>query len=102
MPAVITDIHKQKYSDFYVANTYPGLESMDPDKTEFKRINRLTGAQDGIRKIVLDTAKRSSIPIEDRPVYVAKEHFGSILYHKTILDAIMSAEPRGISFTSVE
>jgi hypothetical protein len=44
----------------------------------------------------------SKIPLEERLVYVAKENPAFIVYHKSIVDIIMSVEPEGIRFERIE
>lgn len=102
VPAVIRGMKDEKISGFYIANIYRILPSFDQEQSIYKRVNKLTGKWDGIKKIVLDKERLSKIPVEDRLVFVAEEKPAFVLYHKTIVDAIMSTNPEGITVTPVE
>jgi hypothetical protein len=102
VPAIIRGKKDVEYKDFWVANVYQKMYSFDKDKSEYGRISELTGAWKGIKKIVLDNNLLASVPLEDRLVFVAKENSSFILYHKSIVDIIMSVEPEGIRFERIE
>jgi hypothetical protein len=74
----------------------------DEEKTEYDYISEMTGAWQDIEKIVLDKEKLAAVPLEDRLVFVAKEDPAFILYHKSVVDIIMAANPEGVVFTPVE
>lgn len=102
VPTIIRDKKDQEFDGFYIANVYQKISSFDPEKAIYKRISKLTGAWDGISKIVFDRERLAKIPLEDRLVYVAGEHPKFVLYHKTIIDVIMATTPDGLIITPVE
>lgn len=102
VPAVIRGLNGQEFREFYVANVCRTLFSFDEQKTQFDSIDDFTGAWFDIEKIVLDRTRLAEIPLEERLVFVAKEHPAYIPYHRTIVDAMMSVEPDGLVATPVE
>jgi len=102
IPTVIRGKRDEEFEDFYIAHILQRIASFDKERTQFERISRITGAWIDIEKIVLDHKLLSEIPLENRLIYVAKEHPSFILYHKTIVDIIMSVNPEGIIITPVD
>jgi hypothetical protein len=102
VPAIIRGKKDVEYKDFWVANVYQRMYSFDKDKSEYGRISSFTNTWADIESVVLDKELLLKTPLEDRLVFVAKENVAFILYHKSIVDIIMSVEPEGICFTAVE
>lgn len=87
---------------YYVANIYQSLESFDKEKTTYDFISKQTGAWVGITKACIKPELLADIPLKDRLIYKAKEHSSLCLYHKSIVDKIMSLDPSGVKFISLE
>jgi len=102
VPTIIRGKKDEEHKDFWVANIYQRMCSFDKKKSEFGWISDLTNTWQDIEKFVLDKKLLSKIPLEDRLVYVAKENTAYVVYHKSVVDIIMSANPEGVCFTPVE
>ncbi|MDU1889302.1 MAG: hypothetical protein E6767_01310 [Dysgonomonas sp.] len=103
VPALIWDQKKGiKYENFYIANAYKKISSFDKEKTIYWKISDLTGAWVDIEKINLDKNILSKIPLEERLIYTSAENSAFVLYHKTIVDIILSTNPKGVNFIPVE
>ncbi len=99
---VIRDKNDNEFDNFWIANIYQEMAFFDEENTEYDYISELTGEWEDIEKIVLDKEKLSAVPLEERLVFVSKENCAFIIYHKSVVDIIMSANPEGIVFTPVE
>ena len=102
VPTIIRGKKDELHKDFWVANIYQRLTSFDKDKSEFGYFSDFTNEWQDIEKIVLDKEALSKIPLEDRLVYTTEESAMFVVYHKSIVDIIMSVEPEGVCFTPVE
>ena len=102
VPTIIRGKKEEKFDNYWIANIYQKMAFFDEEKSEYGRISKITGAWKDIKKIVLDKEKLASVPLEDRLVFVSKENCSFVLYHKSVVDIIMSANPEGVCFTPVE
>ena len=102
VPAVIRGKNDEEFDDFWIANIYQKMAFFDEKETVYTKISGFTGTWEGIKKIVLDKERLLSVPLEDRLVFVAKEKAKFVLYHKSVVDIIMLANPEGVCFTPVE
>ena len=102
VPAIIRGKNDEKFDNYFIANSYQKMAFFSEEETKYGYISELTGEWQDIEKIVLDKTKLSSVPLEDRLVFVSQEYVSFILYHKSIVDIIMSANPEGVAFTPVE
>jgi hypothetical protein len=102
VPTIIKGKKDEEYKDFWIANIYQQIYSFDKEKTEYDGVDDFTNTWEDIEKVVLSKKLLSKIPLEERLVYVAKEHPAFVVYHKSIVDIIMSVDPEGICFTPVE
>jgi len=102
VPVLIRDKKNEEHDGFFIANIYQRYFSFDQEKTEFWEIDEDTEAWLDIEKIVLNRNLLSEIPLKDRLVFESKEHPSFTLYHKSIVDIIMSVNPKGINFIPVE
>ena len=101
VPTIIRGKKDELHKDFWVANIYQSLYSFDEEESEFGYISELTNTWEDIEEIILDKEALSKIPLEERLVYKAEES-SFVVYHKSIVDIIMSVEPEGVCFTPVE
>ncbi|MDR2916366.1 MAG: hypothetical protein LBV74_16320 [Tannerella sp.] len=102
VPTVIRGKNDEDIDNYWITNIYKKLSVFHEKETKYRRISKLTGEWMGIEKIVLDREKLAAVPLIDRLVFVSKEFVSFILYHKSVVDIIMSANPEGIVFTPVE
>jgi tmRNA-binding protein len=77
------------------------MECFDKEKSTYK-ISQLTKTWRTIEKLVLHNKHLSEIPLKERLVIKSKETSVLLLYHKSIVDIIMSVNPDGVSFIPVE
>ena len=108
-PAIIRGKKDEEFENYYKMNVMNEYLTCDKDKSEYEAYDddddEDFDEDDGwvsIDKIVLNTDALSEIPLEERLIYKLKEHCGYTLYHKSIVDIIMSVNPEGVCFTSVE
>ncbi|MDR2913057.1 MAG: hypothetical protein LBV38_07225 [Alistipes sp.] len=102
VPAIIRGYKDETFDGYWIANILQKVAFFDEEETEFGYIGASTGTWGSIEKIVLDREKLAAVPLEERLVFVSKENCAFILYHKSVVDIIMSANPEGIVFTPVE
>lgn len=91
----------EEYHNFRTANIYNRRSFFDQSKSTFGRVSKITNEWMNIEKISLDEELLSSVPLAERLVFVAEENASFILYHKSVVDLIMSTDPEGVLFTSV-
>jgi hypothetical protein len=102
VPAIIRGKKDVEYKDFWVGNVYQKMYSFDKEKSQFGYISSFTNSWHDIERFVLDEELLLKTPLEDRLVFVCKENVAYIMYHKSVVDIIMSVEPEGICFTSID
>jgi hypothetical protein len=98
--AIIHDKGKE-YKNLWIAHVYRLILSFDVKLSTYDEIDE-DGLWFGLEKIVLDKDLLSKIPLEDRLIFLAKEDCAFTLYHKSIVDIIMSVNPIGFQFIKVE
>jgi len=99
--SVITE-NGVEYKGFSIIHARNELFSFDEKLSVYSSIDEEDGDWTGIKKIALDKEKLSAIPLENRLVYVSKEHCMYTLYHKSVIDIIKSVNPIGMRFVPVE
>ncbi|GHT15414.1 hypothetical protein FACS189426_22990 [Bacteroidia bacterium] len=101
VPAVIRGRKGEKYTDYWVANVFHKYAFLDPQKTEGV-IDEDDGEWIGIDKMVLSEDAASKVPLDERRVFMVQESGARVLYHKSIVDLIMSVNPIGLQFIPLE
>ena len=102
VPVVITSRKKDAvYKDYWVLNVYQEYALLDKDKSVYKRAN-IMGSWDMLDKMALNEELVLKMPLEDRLAFVSCENPAYVLYHKTLVDIIMSVNPEGIVFVPIE
>jgi hypothetical protein len=101
IPATVTSNKGDLYEDYYYIHLYNIIKAMDMDvnNSVYKQRN---GGSYSIDRFTLDKDVLGKIPLEERLVFRLKEDESIKLYHKSIVDAIMSINPTGVQFTKVE
>jgi len=74
---------------------------LDEEKSEFDG-KLSSGRWNGIEKMVVNQELMSAVPLEERLIYVGKESSAYVYYHKSIVDLVMSVNPTGVRFISIE
>ena len=101
IPTIIKDKKGEEYTDYWSANIYQKFAFLDEEESEFDGKSS-KGHWRGIEKMVVNQELMSSVPLEERLVYIGKEKSAYVFYHKSIVDLIMSVNPTGVKFISVE
>jgi hypothetical protein len=101
LPAEIThNKTKEVYSDYWIIYIYNKIQCLDMKNAKYKLDSEKEVSE--ITKLVLDKNILSKIPLEKRLVFSLQEDVSKYIYHKSVVDAIMSVNPTGIRFTPVE
>ena len=99
--ATVTSNKGELYEGFYYINIYHVIEAMDRDKEKSKYDLDEYGVS-WIDRFSLDKEVLKQIPLEERLIFLLKEHCGIKLYHRSVVDAIMAVNPEGVRFVKVE
>ncbi len=99
--SIIIDKKGEEHKDFWLEHVYNRIECIDTEKSECRYIpfGKTWGS---FRKIVLKNELLKEIPLEERLIFRPEETYEFVLYHKTIVDAIMAAKPINIRFIPTE
>jgi len=104
IPVTIFNLDNNKtYNDkFYHLHVYNKLECVDNNSTYYYDYDH---GLLNIEKLLLDEEKLSPIPLDERLIfnlYNDNSSFIKQLFHKSIVDRIMTVEPRGIRFVNIK
>ena len=102
VPAIIKGKNGEEYSDYWIAGIYRDFAFLDKDESEYSSIDEDTGCWSMIESMVIDKELMAKVPLAERLIYVGKESSAYVYYHKSIVDLIMSTNPTGVKFISVE
>jgi len=91
---------KTVYPDYYIMNVYHNIACLDKNRSEYTQSK--SGLLYFIDKLVLDDTVLDAIPEKHRLIFGLTEDCQHILYHQKIVDAILAANPKGISFARVD
>ena len=101
VPTIIKGKNGEEYFEYWIAGIYREFAFLDTDKSEYSRIDA-KGRWGGVEKMVINQEEMSKVLLEERLMYVSKEDPAHVFYHKSIVDLIMSTNPTGVRFISVE
>lgn len=100
IPAVVRDQKRDKlYEDYWAMHIINRIKCVDVDLSDCE-IQKRTLAY--VKKIVLDKKVLKEIPLEDRLIFRLEEDISYQLFHKSIVDAILSVTPTGVRFIAIE
>jgi hypothetical protein len=101
VPAIIRNNKGEEFPDYWIANIYREFAFLDKEKSE---ASDMEDDDDWgfIEKMVINKELMSRVPLAERLVYVSKESSGYVLWHKSIVDLIMSINPAGLYTTAIE
>jgi hypothetical protein len=111
VPVVITSRRRQDgknimgeniYTDYWIVNAYLEYAFLDPKKSKREGGIDDKGRWGIIDTMVLNEDLVSKTPLEDRLIFVTRECGSYVLYHKSIVDLIMSVNPQGIVFVPID
>jgi len=89
------------YDNYYYLHIYNRIQCLDKNKSVYMGDEDM-GIILAIDKIVLDQEALSKIPLEQRLIFRMKEVHTRQLFHKSIVDKILSVNPVGLRFVKVE
>lgn len=101
IPVVIRDTDDNEYKNYWFTNIYQKHSFMDQKKSD-KVSNPTSIRWSVVNKMVIDPELINKIPLEDRLIFVPSECTGYLLYHKSIIDLIMSTNPEGLVFVPID
>jgi hypothetical protein len=102
VPAIIRGKKNEEYTDYWIANVHQEYAFLDENMSKRKGSIDSYGRWGMVLKMVLNKDLISNTPLENRLIFVTKESGSYILYHKSIVDLIMSANPIGLKFISID
>jgi len=94
---------KTVYPDYYIMNVYHNIACLDKTRSKYDHKKYDDGVEFYfIDNLALDEAVLDTIPEKHRLIFGLTEDCQHILYHQKIVDAILAAKPKGISFARVD
>jgi hypothetical protein len=101
LPATVRGKEDELYKDYWVAYVYNRIACLDMEHSKYE-ISKVDGAVKNILQFFLDKEKLAAIPLEKRLVFLLAEGMYMRIYHKSVVDAIMAANPVGIKFYPIQ
>ena len=94
----LTDHKGNVHNDYFCLAVDNDIAAMDKEKSEYTKPRRAYF----INKFVLDREALKKIPLEKRLVFVLEEAPSRVVFHKSVVDAIMAENPTGVQFRPIE
>ncbi|MDR2552777.1 MAG: hypothetical protein LBD31_06410, partial [Treponema sp.] len=101
IPSVITGKNNKIYENYWyihIINRYPAL---DREKSIYEWDDFIKVASP-LEKVVLNEEYLRTIPLEERLVFYLAENGVEQLFHKSVVEAIMTVNPEGVRFINVK
>jgi hypothetical protein len=93
--------NKKTYDKFYYLHVYNRLECIDKNNSIY-HYDIDHGFCD-IKKIILKDDKLSKVPLDERLIFKSLEPILlKNLFHKSVVDKLLAAEPKGIRFVNIK
>ena len=89
------------YPDYHLIFVYNRIRCLDM-KNAIYTIEEDEDAIESITKLVLDKEILSKIPLEKRLIFLLSEASSMEIYHKSVVDAVLAANPEGVVFKPIE
>jgi hypothetical protein len=104
VPAVIRNNKTNDLHDnYWIIYVYNEIMCMDREKSVYTVDEDDEDDEiDDIREFLLDLNILSEIPLEKRLIFLLGEDRSKGIYHKSVVDAIMAVNPKGIHFHPIE
>jgi hypothetical protein len=83
---------------YWCLNVDNDIAVMDKEKSVYEKPRRTYF----IKKFVLDRESLKKIPLEKRLIFVMEEAMSNVVFHKSVVDAIMATNPTGLEFKPIE
>lgn len=97
VPAVVP--HKGELHTFYIMHVMNRISAIDLAKSQYTKLP--SGRISILEKIVLDEAKLKELRLDERLVFLAKEHTSVWFFHQSVKERIEAIEPVGVRFFAV-
>jgi hypothetical protein len=101
LPCIIADKRGEQHKDFWLEHIYNAIPCIDTEKSECRYIS-FGKTWGSFKKIVLKNELLKDIPPEERLIFRPAETSEFMLYHKSIVDAVMAVKPVNIKFIPVD
>lgn len=102
IPAEIETNTGDILKDYFYIHIYNYLKAVDRENSKCKVDRTDPNLLSWIDRFELDKEILAEIPLEKRLIFKLFEFCTIHLYHESIVNAIMSVKPQGVSFTKVE
>ena len=100
LPATVRGKNDTYYENYWVAYIYKRIACLDMKHSEYS-ISEIDGKIRNVMRFFLDTDALAKIPLEKRLVFLLEEDMPKQIYHKSVVDAIMSVNPTGVGFYQI-
>ena len=100
LPGIIVDRKGEEHKNFWLEHAYHRISCIDTEKSNGK-FNSFTKMWRSFESIVLREELLKEVPLEERLIFRPMETRQFVLYHKSIVDAIMAVKPVNISFMPI-
>ena len=101
LPATVRGKNNEMFNNYWVAYVYNRIACLDMEHSEYD-ISKIDGKVKNIMRFFLDNEKLAKIPLEKRLVFLLAEDMPKRIYHKSVVDAIMTIKPVGIQFYPIQ
>lgn len=101
LPAIVRGKKDERYEGYWVAYVYNRITCLDMEHSKYET-SKIDGKIKNILQFFLDKEKLAEIPLEKRLVFLLAEGMSRRIYHKSIVDAVMSVNPVGIKFYPIQ
>ena len=102
VPATIKDHEDVIHENFYIIHVYNLVRCANMNKSEWTPFIRDPKQVQCFDKLILDNNVLDKIPLKSRLVIALKEENSERLYHRSVVDRILSINPIGGVFYSVK
>ena len=101
LPATVRGKNNEMFNNYWVAYVYNRIACLDLENSEYD-VDEDDGEINNIMHFFLDNKKLAEIPLEKRLVFLLAEDMPKRIYHKSVVDAIMTIKPVGIQFYPIQ
>ncbi len=99
IPAIITGKKNEIYENYWFVNIYNHFPALDREKSVCDWDSM--GVAYYMQSITLNEEYLKTIPLEERLVFFLSENGVEQFFHKSVVDAIMATNPKGLRFYNV-
>ena len=101
VPATVVGNEGIEHKDYFIVYIYKKIGCLDIKHSQYDEITP-DGKARNLLKFFLDNKKLAKIPLEKRLIFLLKEDRAKRIYHKSVVEAIMSVNPVGIRFYPIQ